>query len=1094
MKLDFSDIGGGKAATATVAGAGAQLDFSDLIGPTTPSGVPLTPVEMEESTASDEMIKEAMTEDFMAGQQSTRDLLEGMGFDVPAPEAPDLSVSGLLTQELKDAYDTQQKEERARVNRVLYDLVPNYAGGEDDGVLTFGDRDKLARMPRFEQRERWLRKKFPDGQLFRVDTGGGDLVELYRTSPAGKVYRVSNDVLSFGDAGAVTGSILNFTTAGSVVGSLFSPFFGTAGGAYLGATIDDYIANGLATDAFTSLGIKDSEEFNTRLLSGDRAVVALVDGVLTKVLPGMGRGGAYLLRKSAEFDVSDTSLLYELGLFSVSDKAAAAQKSAAALSAATGVELPQLNISQLSNNILLRGMASQASGTAGRLPRALSTQESRLLTALQTKVKESGGDFGALSTDELSHYILLSQKALADDVALTYRAAADGNYALRDLPDSAVSLVDNAKQLDAGLARAIDEQYKKAFSLAGAENVTFDLTPVLAVAKEVRAGLRVTKQPEVGRSPSGIPLVKGKDGRTVFGAEVDVRSRPFGGELAAILDRLENVFDPTLKTVNIKGVKGETASRNIDAFQQLKDIRDQLQDLASTEANPTQALKVLNAVDDLIINGIEKGYVKGGSDAWRTAYNQAGALVRTRADAKQFSGIGTLLGRKSDNLPVTVSEALVRGNMNGEQFTILKRLANNNALNPAEKASGQQFITDIREVSLASIIRDPENAMSRIADIKAVDDGRLYNDLFPVGSPSRKALDALEIGASQLATDPVQAALNKSFTNGTAAKKYIETLYSDQQDLAVQRFITANGGVNGEAASQIRASLLKDILDRSSIVQREGGTAEFADDIIDSSKLSKELSDLKDFRGQYAAFKPLFGTVDDVGKLTMSAEGRKYFNLITDAQLYGAFLANSGDIGGPFATGAIRSAVTSGTVSSTLGAFKSLYTNRILARIFAATPSASQLQRALNQKQYQGRVNAAVTLLNQMVDGLNIGGENSLLMMGSSLGPETQAEETRRTGKFPQLGNVPPRPKPIAIPAPPPPLPPAAKARRALGSGINTIDNLLQKNKAMQQKVNQMLQTTQATPTGTSFESLFPGDTLGSAIAGRRNQGIAGLV
>ena len=115
-------------------------------------------------------------------------------------------------------------------------------------------------------------------------------------------------------------------------------------------------------------------------------------------------------------------------------------------------------------------------------------------------------------------------------------------------------------------------------------------------------------------------------------------------------------------------------------------------------------------------------------------------------------------------------------------------------------------------------------------------------------------------------------------------------------------------------------------------------------------------------------------------------------------------------------------------------------------------------------------------------------------MTGSSLGPETQAEETSRTGKSPQLGDVPPRPEPKPIPAAPPPLPPAAKARRALGSGINTIDSLLQKNKAMQQKVNQILQTSQAAPTNTSFESLFPGDTLGSAIAGRRNQGIAGLV
>ena len=84
---------------------------------------------------------------------------------------PRPSLSDVMLEDLKDAYDTQKVNETARINRVLNDLVPNYAGGEENGVLTFGDRDSLERMPRFEQREAWMKRKFPDGQLFRVDTG-----------------------------------------------------------------------------------------------------------------------------------------------------------------------------------------------------------------------------------------------------------------------------------------------------------------------------------------------------------------------------------------------------------------------------------------------------------------------------------------------------------------------------------------------------------------------------------------------------------------------------------------------------------------------------------------------------------------------------------------------------------------------------------------------------------------------------------------------------------------------------------------------------------------------------------------------------------
>ena len=478
-----------------------------------------------------------------------------------------------------------------------------------------------------------------------------------------------------------------------------------------------------------------------------------------------------------------------------------------------------------------------------------------------------------------------------------------------------------------------------------------------------------------------------------------------------------------------------------------------------------------------------------------------------RSDAKQFAALGTLLGRRAENLPQTVSTELLEGKVNAEQFRILKRLANNKALNPDAQTAGRSFIEDVQDKALVTILQKADTGYAKIQELKAIDDEQLYNALFPVNSSNRLALDAFEEGAAKLATDPAQAAINKDFTDGQATLAYIESFTKDRQDLAMQRFINANGGIDGKAGEQLRAVLLKRILDRSTRVQKEGGTDEFAEDVVDSSKLADELAKLQRAindpvsDSEYAAFKPLFGTLRQDGKLTFSPKGKTYFNLVSDIKLYSAFLADTGDVGGPFATGAIRSAVASGTVSGTLGAAKSLFTNRLLARAFAARPSVRQLQRAVNQKKFKGRIDAAVTLFNQTMDALNVGDKTGLSFFGSetssSLGPETISEEMSRTDKAPQTGNVPDiseqRPPP-PIPSAPLPLPPAAKSRRAVNAGITSLDDQLQKSRDMQTRVAGVLATPQAQNTG-MFRNLFPFDAIGQAIdSSRLGQGIASMM
>jgi len=297
--------------------------------------------------------------------------------------------------------------------------------------------------------------------------------------------------------------------------------------------------------------------------------------------------------------------------------------------------------------------------------------------------------------------------------------------------------------------------------------------------------------------------------------------------------------------------------------------------------------------------------------------------------------------------------------------------------------------------------------------------------------------------------------LKGNYTNGQASLQYIRSIKGDAQDLAVRRFIDANGGINGEAADQTRAALLNDILERASVTKLDPTSAEHSNLVINSEILATELNKLKNFQGEYAGFKSLFGTLDDAGNLTIKPSDKKYFDLITDAQLYSSFLATTADVGGPFATGAIRSAVTSGKITNTIGAAKTILTNRYLSAIFGAKPSVEQLERALGQKKHQGKVRAGITLLNQWVDGLNLEFEEGAMTQTAPPGFETPKEERSRTG------------------APPTPYSSPQASLNISPPPVSPMPNV----------------TTQPT---TDFASLFPRDELGGAIANRK-QGIMGL-
>jgi len=1065
-QLDFSDLGG------TTQGS---LNFDDLQGSTTPGGISLDPININETLPDvpPEIAEEAMREDFTL----TNDL-RGRGFNIPDDTLAIPSARDMISAELLQAQKEASALDEERIENVLLELVPNYAGSKvDPGILGGLDKDTLARMPQFKQRQSWFKNKFPEGELFRVNTGGNNLVEMYKTSPEGKSFRVSDDVFSLADIGTGTGSLVNFTTAGSVLGSIYSPFLGTTGGAYVGNTIDTMIANYLASPDGTYFS--DENDFKTKFLAGDRVALALVDGSLTKILPGAGRGGKYLINKgmgalerigSKEGDTvlfgnqPNTSLLYELGVFSVSPKALSAQKAAASIASETGVNLPALNVSQLSDSSLLRGVASQISGTADKLPQNLSNQQAKLLEALNVKVKQLGGKFETLSQDELYNYIALSNKKLADNIYQGFRARSGGTEVLPDAADGAASIMQGARDLDRALAGAIDRKYKEAFTLAGTDNVVFDISDVVKVAEKIKLGTQITKVPEAGRTPTGIPLKTDK-GRKVFAAEETVRTKAFGGELQTLVTNITKVFDPSIKNVDLKSIKGSSSPELVSSFKQLKDIRDQAQDLLNsgggTGAEMQGARELVDSIDNLIVNGIETGKVTGGTDAWRKSFLEAGSLVKQRSDIKNFTSISQMFGRSGEVTPVKVAQNLLDGALDFENYGLLRNMVNTTALTQAEKEAGQVLLKDISDTFVSLLIKNPDKGYKLIDDFKT-NDSELYGTIFD--SQTKSQLDDWLVFGRNIAADPVQNGLDGFLSNGAQALRYVRSQYGVKQDIGLQQFIDANGGLSGQRAKEIRGALLKDIADSSSIVNREGSSKYFTETVIDPIKLSNELDQLLNTTGKYEAFKGLFGTVQADGSVVKTAAGEANRKIFENFKKYGAFLGNTPDVGGAFATGNIRSELLSAT--GIPNAAKSLFTNRFLAAVFAAEPSVAQLERAINIKGSAGRVAASISLLRRMTDSLNLDVEGGAIVQEAPAGQETPSEEIDRTDSL-NMGvplnvssNMVTTPAPTQLASAPPIQPPP---RASQGAGI------------------------------TNFSSLFPRDELGGAIANRRNQGIMGL-
>ena len=577
----------------------------------------------------------------------------------------------------------------------------------------------------------------------------------------------------------------------------------------------------------------------------------------------------------------------------------------------------------------------------------------------------------------------------------------------------------------------IDKAYQKAFSLADAEKVVFDLTNVQKIAQDLQMGVQTRKQPQ-------------KNAKGQFTKTETIRAQgELAGELENITNQLINVINPRVSKLVVAD-KGKNLS--FDALKQIKSIRDRASALVKDD-DTGQMMQLVKAIDDAIDNPT------GGGQTWKTAWQEAKDLVSLKNDVRNASNIASMFSRKSEVMPDSLAQKFWTGEFGAKDWDYMERMVKTaSAGNGNARIAANALVNDVRDGMLSWVYQNPALAADRLATLKNAPDG-LWQKIVPKAE-DRAALERVIQENTWLQSDGIQKVVARRMSNAERALASIDE--STEAELALR--LSKQGGINGQSAEDMRAAVFKKILTDSTDLD------DFGLEIANAEVLAKKMTQLINFNGEYRKFRPLFQESKIVNDDVIYEEKvTPYLKNIKDIQKYSGVLGGySPDVGGPMQAGAVRA----GLARLDIGAYRTVLTNDILARIFAQPPSVSQLEKLFSGKtlgqQFWNKRSANVIS--------NLLGNVAEAYQGDI---ESAIEEVERTGMPPDMGDVPEKvSQATTVPAP------AIPASPPMQTASLEVPPL----------------PLASPPTGKSsapFQSLFPRDELGGAIANR--QGIMGL-
>tara|TARA_R100001443_G_scaffold7384_1_gene16669 strand:+ start:104 stop:3436 length:3333 start_codon:yes stop_codon:yes gene_type:complete len=977
--------------------------------------------------------------------------------------------------------------EYERVDNVIKEKVGDrYAGYKSSGDLDFNLARNLSYRDKFEDRKDYFLKRFPEGEYFRVPTGGGQLKELYSYSKKGKVYMRNAPVFNPNDPtkrrgalignvvipsmseilGDLTGKVGRFQTVGAIVGALVPkhPFLTTFATAGLGQALDQYMQDESG---------KPSLEIVGDINKGKAATYGLLDAAFNKFL--LGTPIQVQKRLSGQADSLLVNKADQMSLDIV--------QSYKRLSEKFGLDandLPAISIAQVlnpKNNPLIQRTASQVSGTSPRFQILMNKQQKALHNLLQRKLAQ-GAPVGRgsslvteerlanLTQNELIAYLDLSQRKLAQELAELGRVKLGATSTL-DVASLAQSTVKGAKELEQALQYAVNHKYTQAFNSAGAEKVVFDISSLGDIIKNIRAGTRIRTK---GKRPKGdAEIITTQPGGRVPTARVEGE---VSGELKALLDSIDS-YSTRIKSINVNkpDSAGNTIKESVDSLSQLKGIKDKINRyLIESEGKERATLMpLIDEIDEIMKQPLNNPNLVGTE--WHKFYSQATNLAEFQNNIINTSKLTSLFSKKGDIDPISVAEKFYNGTFRSNDLKLLERLiletrgASQTGVVSARE-QGNKFLSDLRQGFLAHLTYDPSQIGSKIKTLKEADI-EVYNRLVP--QSIRKELENIQLRHTWLQNDAVKKAIDVRLSESERAMTLINDL--GEQDFA--KLVAENGGVDSQFAKGLRHAVLQKIIDNS---KKLDPTSSSQFDEIDVLKLSREFKDLKNFSSSdssimdYSKLKPLFYNFKEapdarqvlIPRLTENM--KTYLDDISDISNYALGMGNinpGGDLVSQSGVGAIQDLQAKGIVK--------LYRSDLIARWLSQPASTKQVKQLFDGKFMSDakKVRLFSNMLGMYIRSFNL----DIPFVDRKYGfEETPIDEIKRTGDLPKLGDAPEREEPVNT------------------SNLTTDDKPPINVSSLLPPVNQ--RNTQAN--SAKFASLFPRDNLGQAIADR--SGIMGAV
>jgi len=730
-------------------------------------------------------------------------------------------------------------QENLRIENVLTDKFGvNYAGDEAVGDISLNVRDGLARRNKFTDRLGYFKRMYPEGKYYRTDVGGGKVEELYQLTKDGQIFRVDpNGGFSdfAGDFGDFLGTVATGATAGTIVGSFFSPILGTALGSLTGQMLDDYFTG-------EDITYENGREFLGDVLSGDKVGLAAMEGVLNRVIPGLGR---YMVNKMQ----GKEGVPLNFATKSTAAQALQAQKFA------EKAGLPLLSIAQLTDSKVIKKLTNQLMGTSDLMSKKMTKQNLAIFNKLKGEVTK---DFESASQANLVAYLDLQKKKLLDDAVIQLR---------KTDPDSTVGQVDftqfvkDVGNFKEGYDTLINRTFTLAMQTAKKDNVVFNLKNIQETAENVLVGI----QGKLAR--------KDKKGNNIY--------QRIGGELQGDIRAMINQLKSMDENVSTIAVNKFGQKRVFDSLKQMLAVRNKLSEIAG-EAGDKNAIELIKALDNTLENPIS------GGTSFLKYLKEARQLTKDKADIVNYTSLAQLFDRKGNINITKTMDGIFDGKTNAEDINLLVKFMN--VASGVNERTGKRIIQKntadmmktLQDGFVQYILQQKDNAGKVISDLK-IDKKGLYEKLIP-HEPTRKELEKLALKQSQLSQSGAVKALKQDMDADEATFK----LLAGSTAKEIKDQIAERGGMNGKLANDLRRAILNKIMKKSGILEQGEGSGEL---LLNTPMFSKALSEIEGGVGEFAQFRSLFP--------------KKYVKALQDRRLYSFFVTGGTDAGADIATGAV---------------------------------------------------------------------------------------------------------------------------------------------------------------------------------------------